>query len=94
VSTRPKIDKDEARDIQVELKMNPGLDFASDRRTFSRLLRVATVIAMIGVGASSAQAQVATGQLAQQPALGQPAPPPNPLAGVEILVTPYLWGSW
>lgn len=55
---------------------------------------VVAVIALIGGGTNSASAQSAAGQYGQQPAIYQPAPPSNPMQGVEVLLTPYLWGSW
>jgi len=69
--------------------MNPDLVFAGGHRMWSVLSRAVTVIVLIGVLVSPARGQMATGQLGQQP-----APPANPLAGVEVLVTPYFWGPW
>ena len=73
-------------------KMKPNLDLpgGSRSRTLSRLLRVAVVIALTGIGGHPARAQ----QLEGQPE--QPRPPKSAtgLEGIEILVTPYLWATW
>lgn len=60
---------------------------ALTRRNHRRLIlaRIVALAALIGLGASPAHAQTAP---------GQPVPPPNPLAGIEVLVTPYVWGTW
>ena len=76
--------------------------------TSSRLLGAA-VIAVIGLCTVPAQAQMthvqpgqpATGeplppvitQLGQTPT-AEPIPPPSPLAGIEVLATPYFWMPW
>jgi hypothetical protein len=56
----------------------------------SALMRLALAVALAGFGAHAACAQTAAGQLL----VSQPVPPPNPLAGIDVLVTPYFWMPW
>jgi hypothetical protein len=72
--------------------MTPNFRFCASRHNgiSSTLLRLFGAIALIGLCALPARAQLVAGQ----PAITPPAPPPSPFAGVEVLLTPYLWGSW
>src|SRR5271170_6600515 len=71
----------------MEPNVRCNLNFIGSRGNciLSLLLRVVATTVLIGLGAHAARAQ---------PATGQPAPLPNPLAGIEFLVMPYAWTPW
>lgn len=72
----------------------------SRSRILAILLGLGGVIALIVVGVSPARAQFTGPQLApppttgQPPAIAQPVPPPSALAGIEVLLTPYVWAPF
>ena len=78
--------------LGLETDVTPSSKFGVDGRTGIRtaLASVALALALTGFGAHAAWSQATTGQ----PVIGQPAPPLNPLTGIEVLVTPYFWMPW
>src|ERR1700733_2402122 len=71
-----------------------GLPGYGSNAMLPAMLRIASVVALMGFGASPAIAQMTIGQSMQQPATGQPPQPASPFAGVQVLATPYLWMPW
>jgi hypothetical protein len=87
----------------MEPNMTPNRDFwaGGRNRISASLVRLLTVIALIGVGVCPARAQDMGSQPAPptsaeptQPLVAPPTQPMGGLSDLEVLVTPYGWATW